>query len=76
VLLAWADADALAAVLEAGLERRTPATITDPAALRAKLDQIRQRGWGCTVEELETGLNTVAAPIRGDSSRRPLGQSC
>ena len=64
-LLAWADADALAAVLKAGLERRTPATITDPAALRAELDRIRQRGWACTVEELETGLNTVAAPIRG-----------
>ena len=65
VLLAWADADALAAVLKTGLERRTPATITDPEALRAELDRIRQRGWACTVEELETGLNTVAAPVRG-----------
>jgi DNA-binding IclR family transcriptional regulator len=65
VLLAWADADALAAVLKAGLERRTPATITDPETLRAELDRIRQRGWACTVEELETGLNTVAAPVRG-----------
>jgi DNA-binding IclR family transcriptional regulator len=64
VLLAWADADTLAAVLKAGLERRTPATITDPAALRAELDRIRERGWACAVEELETGLNTVAAPIR------------
>jgi DNA-binding IclR family transcriptional regulator len=64
VLLAWADADTLAAGLKAGLERRTPATITDPAALRAELDRIRQRGWACAVEELETGLNTVAAPIR------------
>ena len=34
-------------------------------ALRAELDRIRQRGWACTVEELETGLNTVAAPVRG-----------
>jgi DNA-binding IclR family transcriptional regulator len=65
VLLAWADADALAAVLKAGLERRTPATITDPEALRTELDRIRQRGWACTIEEFETGLNTVAAPIRG-----------
>ena len=47
------------------LERRTPATITDPEALRAERDRIRQRGWACTVEELETGLNTVAAPVRG-----------
>jgi hypothetical protein len=34
---------ALAAVLKAGLERRTPATITDPEALRAELDRIRRR---------------------------------
>ena len=55
VLLAWADADALATVLKAGLERRTPATITDPEALCAELDRIRQRGWACTVKELRRG---------------------
>jgi DNA-binding IclR family transcriptional regulator len=64
-LLAWADADALAAVLEAGLERHTPDTITEPAVLRAELDRIRQHGWAGAAEELETGLNAVAAPIRG-----------
>lgn len=64
-LLAWAGADALAAVLEAGLERYTSGTITDPAALRAELDRIRQRGWAGTAEELEAGLNAIAVPIRG-----------
>jgi DNA-binding IclR family transcriptional regulator len=64
-LLAWADADALAAVLEAGLERYTSGTITDPAALRAELGRIRQRGWADTTEELEAGLNAIAVPIRG-----------
>lgn len=64
-LLAWADTETVTAVLEAGLTRHTPATITKAAAMRAELDQVRQRGWASTAEELETGLNAVAAPIRG-----------
>lgn len=43
--------------------RFTPLTVTDPALLG--LDAIRLRGWAATVEELELGLNAVAAPIRG-----------
>ncbi|MEU0567081.1 IclR family transcriptional regulator [Nonomuraea sp. NPDC005983] len=49
--------------LPAQLERYTPATITDPTGLG--LAQIRERGWACTLEELEVGLNAVAAPVRG-----------
>ncbi|MEV0585993.1 IclR family transcriptional regulator [Nonomuraea sp. NPDC050310] len=45
------------------LERYTAATVTDPDALG--LDEIRRRGWAATVEELEVGLNAVAAPVRG-----------
>lgn len=47
----------------AELERYTPRTATSPAELG--LDLIRERGWACAVEELEVGLNAVAAPIRG-----------
>jgi DNA-binding IclR family transcriptional regulator len=65
VLLAWSGTDILATVLDAGLDRYTPATITYPAALRAELGRIRQRGWAGTAEELEAGLNAVAVPIRG-----------
>ena len=46
------------------LERYTPATITDPAALRRQLEQVVEDGWASTLEELEAGLNAVAAPIR------------
>ncbi|NRQ34259.1 IclR family transcriptional regulator [Nonomuraea sp. NN258] len=52
-----------ALLLAAELERYTPRTITSAAALG--LEEIRQRGWAVTVEELEVGLNAVAAPIRG-----------
>ncbi|MFF0773173.1 IclR family transcriptional regulator [Nonomuraea wenchangensis] len=45
------------------LERYTPRTITSPDAIG--LAEIRERGWAVTVEELEVGLNAVAAPVRG-----------
>ncbi|WP_043640644.1 IclR family transcriptional regulator [Nonomuraea candida] len=47
----------------ADLERYTPHTITTPEGLG--LAEIRERGWAATVEELEMGLNAVAAPVRG-----------
>jgi DNA-binding IclR family transcriptional regulator len=49
--------------LPAEQARYTPATITDPGLLG--LAAIRERGWADTEEELEVGLNAVAAPIRG-----------
>ncbi|MEO3872267.1 IclR family transcriptional regulator [Nonomuraea sp. B12E4] len=49
--------------LPAELERYTPHTVTSVAGLA--LEEIRERGWATTVEELEVGLNAVAAPIRG-----------
>ncbi|MFC7588672.1 IclR family transcriptional regulator [Nonomuraea antimicrobica] len=45
------------------LESYTPHTVTSPAGL--ELAEIRRRGWAATVEELEVGLNAVAAPISG-----------
>jgi DNA-binding IclR family transcriptional regulator len=47
------------------LERRTPATITDPAALEAELDLVRERGYAITRGELEEGLDGIAAPVFG-----------
>jgi len=69
VLLAFAPAGVRAAVLGAPRDRFTAATITDEAALKRELEQIRALGWGRTAEEYEVGLNAVAAPVRGvDSS--------
>jgi DNA-binding IclR family transcriptional regulator len=47
------------------LERLSPHTIVDPVALVAQLGEIRIRGYAQTLEELEEGLNAVAAPVRG-----------
>jgi DNA-binding IclR family transcriptional regulator len=64
VLLAWAPEEDLEAALDT-LERYTPNTVTSRSKLLAELDEIRAHGWGSTAEELEIGLNAVAAPIYG-----------
>jgi DNA-binding IclR family transcriptional regulator len=47
-----------------GLERFTPATVTDPDVLRAQLDETRERGWAAEIEELIEGEASFAAPIK------------
>jgi DNA-binding IclR family transcriptional regulator len=51
-------------VLAGPLERLTPNTIVDADALRFELEQVRALGFASTLEELEVGLNAVAAPVR------------
>jgi IclR family transcriptional regulator, acetate operon repressor len=46
------------------LERRTPATIVDRDRLESELQTARTQGFATIVDELETGLAAVAAPIR------------
>jgi DNA-binding IclR family transcriptional regulator len=62
ILLAWADEKVLEEALDT-LERFTPNTITSRSKLLAELKLTRERGWASTNEELEIGLNAVAAPI-------------
>ncbi len=69
VLLAWLDADTLDAVISEPLAKLTDATIVDPDVLRAQLQEVRARGYAQTMEELEEGLNAVAAPIRQADDR-------
>jgi DNA-binding IclR family transcriptional regulator len=47
------------------LERATERSVTDVAQLRTQLEEVRRRGYAQTLEELEEGLNAVAAPVRG-----------
>jgi IclR family transcriptional regulator, acetate operon repressor len=46
------------------LEALTACTVTDPAQLRRQLEEVRVRGYATIREELEEGLNAVAAPVR------------
>lgn len=46
------------------LPRFTERTLTTAAGLRAQLAAVLEDGFACTSEELEIGLNAVAAPVR------------
>jgi DNA-binding IclR family transcriptional regulator len=61
----------LDAIVRAGLERFTDTTITAPRALRAALDDVRERGYAVSRGELEPTLWGVSAVAR-DASGRPI----
>jgi IclR family transcriptional regulator, acetate operon repressor len=53
-----------AARLPAGrLDQVAPDTITDRDVLEAQLEQVRARGYGIAIGELEPGLVAIAAPV-------------
>ena len=64
VLLAWAADESVKQALAGDLLEYTPHTITDASALQAELRKVRSQGWASTAEELELGLNAIAAPVR------------
>ncbi len=69
VLLAFLDDESRERLLALPLEPLTKNSITDRDKLRAQLAQVRSRGYAQTIEELEEGLNAVAAPVRrGDGT--------
>ncbi|WP_033340322.1 IclR family transcriptional regulator [Catenuloplanes japonicus] len=63
-LLAFQPPGVRDAALAGPLERFTEHTIGTPAELSDVLDAVRRTGWAFTAEELEVGLNAVAAPVR------------
>jgi DNA-binding IclR family transcriptional regulator len=63
VLLAYLPAAERARLLASPLSRLTGRTITDPAALERQLGRAVAEGYAFTLEELELGLNAVAAPV-------------
>lgn len=67
VLLAWADASVIDAVIEAGLPSLTPTTVTDPVQFRDGLHQVRRQGFALVDGELEPGFLSAAAPVRDPS---------
>ncbi|GAB2919036.1 IclR family transcriptional regulator [Rhodococcus aerolatus] len=66
-LLAGLDPAQVVAVTGEHLTAYTGRTVTDHAVLAARLAEVRAAGWSCAEEELEVGLNAVAAPVRDET---------
>ena len=64
VLLAYLSPEERRRLLPARLEVFTPHTITTRQALQEELGRVREQGYATVQEELEEGLNAVAAAIR------------
>ncbi len=65
VFLAHATPAMLDQLLREPLTSYTDATITDRTTLVRQLSDVHEKGYATTVQELEEGLNAVAAPIHG-----------
>lgn len=69
-MLAFRSADEVEAyIARCGFEPLTEKTITDPAAFRQRLAQIRRRGWAVNYEERFIGAAGTAAPVFDSSGR-------
>lgn len=64
-ILAFSPSAVTERLLGLPLDRVTPNTITDRAELEAQLEAARREGVARTHEELEVGLDAVAAPVFG-----------
>jgi IclR family transcriptional regulator, pca regulon regulatory protein len=70
VLLADLSARELDRYLErADLQPLTSMTVRTPAELLARLERVREQGFAVIEQELEEGLRSVAAPVRGSDGR-------
>ncbi|MEE8494709.1 MAG: IclR family transcriptional regulator C-terminal domain-containing protein [Nitrospirales bacterium] len=63
-MLAFREEEERERLLAAKLVARTPNTILEPERLRGEFLKARARGYAQTIEELDEGLNAVAAPVR------------
>ena len=63
VLLAYAEPRFVESYLARDLERLTPETITEPEVLRARLDEIRAKGFARTEGDVQAFTGSLSAPI-------------
>lgn len=75
VLLAFSSPEERAEVLSNPLEAYTEFTISDPEALKAELDLIRERGYAFDNQEITRGIMCVAAPVLGIDDKLICGIS-
>jgi DNA-binding IclR family transcriptional regulator len=64
-IAAYASPTVRERLLALPLDRVTPQTVTDREELEAQLEEVRRTGVARTHEELEVGLDAIAAPVFG-----------
>ncbi|WP_417790877.1 IclR family transcriptional regulator domain-containing protein [Stutzerimonas xanthomarina] len=70
ILLAALDDAALTEYLEhANLQVKTSRTLHTPEAIRASVEEIRQKGWVIIDQELEVGLRSLAVPLKDSAGQ-------
>ncbi len=70
VLLASLDPGELEAALDnSDLRPITAGTVTSVRELRAVLERVARQGWALVDQELESGLRSIAVPVRGAGGR-------
>ncbi len=70
VLVAFAPAEQSERLVETvSLDRLGPNTITDRAAFRAEIENVRARGYAIADEEHETGIRAIGMPIIDNGGR-------
>lgn len=62
-LLAHLPEEEVARIIEKGLRKWTPHTLTVPAKLHADLEHVRRRGYAVDEQESTVGIRCVAAPV-------------
>ena len=68
-ILAFQSPEFVDQVLALGLQPRTIKTDTNPANIRAAIEQARRDGFAREDEQCELGMRSIAAPIRNDTGR-------
>jgi DNA-binding IclR family transcriptional regulator len=69
IALAFGPSALLDEVLSRPLTAWTALTLTDPAAVRARVEAVRAQGWATAADAVQVGVNALAAPVfdhRGD----------
>ncbi len=70
ILLAALDDAALGDYLDhANLQIKTSRTLHTPDAIRASIDEIRQKGWVIIDQELEVSLRSLAVPLKDSAGQ-------
>jgi IclR family transcriptional regulator, acetate operon repressor len=75
ILAALPEARVDAVLVKAGMEPRTPNTITTPEAFKAELARVRARGYATDEQEQELGVRCVGVALPGDPVRAAISIS-